>query len=289
MMHTVVRILLLTILWGAGFSGTVWAAGRVFYDGSEAGNTDLWSDPGRNRCTSVTVAEDGGSGPYAGSRMLRCQYTGSGFPPSYYESLLLNINSLYTNEFLLRVKFRRSATWDLSGVLNVSDKGQKILRFFQLGPYHDLFEVTGHADNGTPASNNANSGAPNDGELLPTYWSGDHPSDLTNLSTGWHEIAYYISMSSGTVKVWHDGTLIRNDTGQNFAGAKWYDFTMTSNGESPAFTGYTYYDEFEVYADDGTGGTGLMSDNTITQGGGGGVGDVLPQGTRPFVPSIHLF
>lgn len=259
------------------------AAGRVFYDGSEAGNTDLWPllDPvtggNRDKCTSVTVAEDGGSGPYAGSRMIRCRYSGFGDSPTAYETLRLNMNALHTNELFIRTRFRRSATWDLSGVLNVSDKSQKIMRFFQLGPYHDLFEVTGHSDAGTPATNNANAGNVNDTDVLPTYWSGDHPSDLTNQSTGWHEIEYYINQSTGTVKVWHDGVLARNNAGNNFAGSKWQDFYLTSNGESVAFACYTYYDEFEVYSDTGTGGTGTLSAGDITQGGGGGGGST-PKG-----------
>lgn len=260
------------------------AASRIFYDGSEAGNTDLWPlrDPvtggNRDKCTSVTVAEDGGSGPYAGSRMIRCRYSGFGDSPSAYETLRLNTSN-YTSELFIRTRFRRSATWDLRGTLNVNDISQKILRFFQTGPYHDLFEVTGHSDAGAPSSNNANAGNQNDSEFMPTYWAGDHPSDLTNQSTGWHEIEYYINQSTGTVKVWHDGALIRNNTGMNFAGSKWVDFYITSNGETPVFAEYTYYDEFEVYSDVGSASiTGTMANGDIALSGGG---DTTP----PAAPS----
>lgn len=263
------------------------AAGRIFYDGSEAGNTDLWplGDPvtggNREKCTSVTVAEDGGSAPYAGARMIRCRYSGFGDSPTAYQTLRLNTSN-YTSELFIRTRFRRSATWQLTGVANVSDISQKILRFFQIGPYHDLFEVTGHSGcsaTGVACTNNANAGNPNDSTALPTYWSGDHNSDLTNQSNAWHKIEYYINQSTGTIKVWHDGVIARNDTGLSFGGSKWVDFYLTSNGESPASAMYTYYDEFEVYSDTGSGGTGLMSDASIAQGGGGG--DTTP----PAAPS----
>lgn len=66
------RVHLLPFAWALGLLAGLFssidplqAATRVFYDGSEAGNTQLWANDGsRNRCTSVGVSSDGVAGPY---------------------------------------------------------------------------------------------------------------------------------------------------------------------------------------------------------------------------------
>ena len=237
-----------------------YAAGRIFYDGFESGSVSQWPndkiapDP---PCIVVTTATDGVLGPKAGAHMARCNYDGSG---SNRFSTLNVDTSNYTNELFLRMWMRLDNNVDRTTDTNAF----KLLRYFQTaGTYHDLFEVAGHPQEAfNNAGNSSNSGT------LPTYWggaSGDH----TNNPSSWHKIEYYFNQSAGAVKVWHDGILIRNDSGFTFAGVKWTDFYVGSNGDlgSSDTTNHWYLDEFEVYSDDGTGATGTMSNATITQGG----------------------
>lgn len=235
---------------------TSYAAGRVFHDGFESGNTNQWlQDDFRSRCPVVTTSIDGIVGPYAGSRMLRCNFNPNLAynDPNSYETLKLDTDSLYTDEMFIRTRVRVDK--------NMSVK-QKLLRFFETpgSLYHDLFGVAGHPQN---AFNNAGNTTT---QAMPTYW-GEKVGDNTNLPNGWHKTEYYIQQSTGTVKVWHDGVLIRHDVGLNFDNLKWRRFYITSNGDAGDSTNHIYFDEFEVYSDRGTGASGLMSNATITQGG----------------------
>lgn len=235
---------------------TSYAAGRVFYDSFESGNTSQWlQDDFRNRCPVVTASIDGIVGPYAGSRMLRCNSnpTIAYNDPNSYETLSLGTDSLYNNEVFIRTRVRVDKNMSVQ---------QKLLRFFETpgSLYHDLFDVAGHPQN---AFNNAGNTTT---QTMPTYW-GEKAGDNTNLTTGWHKVEYYIQQSTGTVKVWHDGILVRNNVSLNFDNLKWRRFYITSNGDAGDSTNHIYFDEFEIYSDKGTGASGLMSDATIIQGG----------------------
>ena len=101
---------------------------------------------------------------------------------------------------------------------------------------------------GNSLSNRGNAG--NVG--LPTYWGGA-TADNTGLSSGWHKVEYYFNHATGSIKVWHDGILIRNDT-VSFNSQKWLPFYLTSNwSDGHDNTNYIYFDEIEVYSDTGTG------------------------------------
>jgi hypothetical protein len=101
---------------------------------------------------------------------------------------------------------------------------------------------------------------------LPTYW-GDAAGDETRDDRdNWHTIEMYFQHSTGTIRVWHDGILVRHDTGVDFEGVKWSPFYITSNAVDPFDdTNYIYFDQFEVYSDRAAGATGSMSDASITE------------------------
>jgi hypothetical protein len=245
--HLTLALILLSPLVVVNLS---YAAGRVFYDGFEDGTTNKWLPFDlRPKCPVVTASVDGVLGPYAGTRMARCN-AASGMT---YETL--HLLTTYNDELFLRVRFRRDQDMNAA---------QKTIRFYQQGPYHDMFEICGHPQN---ANNNAGNPNDNPNDYFPTYW-GEAPGDNTNLPNSWHKIEYYIRQSTGTFKVWHDGILIRNDSGYDYVGVKWTHFYLASNGDATDGNEHTYYDEFEVFSDLGTGASGQMSDATISSGSG---------------------
>jgi hypothetical protein len=233
------------------------AAGRVFYDGFETGNTSLWGqDDFHNRCQVVTVAADGVAGPYAGSRMVRCNWDGIAAwdSPARYESLSTGVP--YTNEFLLRTHLRVDRNLEKTG-----GSATKIMRFFHWSgvqaTYLDLF--------GALMNNSISNQGVAGGKQLTTYWGG---LDSASNSASWHKVEYYINQSAGTIKVWHDGVLIRNNTGFNFGGAKWTPFFLVSNWED-AHDGvnFIYFDDVEIFSDTGTGASGSLSDASVSASG----------------------
>ncbi len=124
-----------------------YADGRVFYDGFEDGTTNwLPFDPNNlgqyPKCMSVTAPVNGVLGPYAGGRMASCN-SRSGMT---YETL--KVLTTYNDELFIRVRFRRDQDVNAD---------QKVLRFYQQNPQHDMFEVTGK-----PQNANFNAGNPND-------------------------------------------------------------------------------------------------------------------------------
>lgn len=243
------------------------AAGRVFYDGFEDGTTNKWTpDPPRSMCPVVSASIDGIVGPKAGTKMVRCNYQTDGNWP---QLLILGTDSLYNDELFVRMWYRPDTnvnrTGGYQGQASVGIASFKFMRFYQVNPYHDMFEVAGH-----PQDSNNNAGNPNDNTAFPTYWGSS--GDTTNQSSRWHKIEYYIRQSTGSFKVWHDGILIRDNSGYSYAGTKWESFSLQSNGNSATTdnSNHWYVDEFEIYSDKASGATGLMSDATITGGGSSG-------------------
>jgi hypothetical protein len=199
----------------------------------------------------VTTAADGGPGPI-GTYMARCNWNGAVAwnDPAKFETLTID-TSLYDDELFIRVRIRLDVNHSVPA---------KFLRIFydQGGVYHDLYTSTGPGGDGLDTGAALNSGS------LPTYW-GSEPGDSTRTNRAiWHKIEYYFRQSTGTIKVWHDGILVKNDTGYNFEGVKWSPFYIASNADDDDTTNYIYFDEFEVYSDRGTGATGSMSDASIT-------------------------
>lgn len=226
-------------------------AGRVFHDGFESGNTNLWNQADyRNRCAVVTTAADSGVGPYSGTYMARANWDGTVAwnDPACFESL--NVQPSYTNELFYRCRFRVDNNLTPTG-----GSATKILRiwYWNGSVQNDLYCVV------RSGSGMTNEGVANNTQL-DTYYGSYNAGE-------WNEVEYYISLSSDVVKVWFNGSLVRNDS-VNTGSSPWNDFYITSNWEdSHDATNYIYFDEIEIFSDTGTGGTGSMSDGTITQGG----------------------
>jgi len=236
--------------------GYAYGAGRVFYDSAEADADPIthgWSpDSPNGTCSYVTSGADGTS-PHGGSKMIRCNF--SNVSSNAFDTLKIGTSS-YTDEFFYRVYVRLDTNFNQSG-----SGAQKILRHFQTDPYHDHFAVVGPSDAGWKDQCN-----PNDSTACPTKYEGD----CLDVTGAWHKYEFYLRQSTGTIKVWCDGSLVRNDTGMDFVSTKWNTFYLTSNGDTGGSdaTNYEYFDDFELYTDQGSGATGSMSDATIAQGGG---------------------
>jgi hypothetical protein len=236
-----------------------YAAGRVFFDDFEDGTTNEWGkDDFRNKCTVVTSATDRIAGPYAGSRMLRCNWNGgvAWNNPASYETLALNTIS-YSNELFFRIRLRLDENFDRPGYNAVPGK---ILRIYTTSPsYNDMIEVV--YGNGSLSSQCVAGGT-----SCQTYWG--RSDDNTANSSSWHTVEWYFNISSGSIKVWHDGILVRNNSGLSFKNTKWYPFYIGSNYSSPHdAVNHAYFDNIEIYSDNGSGATGAMSDATIKVSG----------------------
>jgi len=237
------------------------AAGRIFYDGFESGSVDAaWTSDGSSPlCAVVSASIDGLAGPYAGTRMVRCNHGVE--DSSVFDNLVLDTSN-YTDELFIRSRVRLDNDMD-----KTSGSAKKIMRFFVwdgVSIYHDLFGVL------RPTNGVNNECHSQFGVTENTYW-GDAVGDNTAITSGWHKIEYYIRQSTGVIKVWHDGVLVRNESGLNFMSTKWSPFYLTSNfADAHDSTNHSYYDEFEVYSDSVAGAIGTMADATIAQSGGGG-------------------
>ena len=262
------------------------SATRVFYDGSESGNTNLWSQVDyRNKCTSVTAPLDGGAGPYSGSRMIRCNWDGVAAWNSAesYEALSLTWN--YTNEFLIRLWVRSDSDVD-------AKFGSKWLRLYNQGV--NSFIMDGQMEQaGGPIYSNIESV---DGSN--TNYNNWGSALLGNQS--WHKAEIYVKhgvSNDAIFRVWVDGNLQHQRTGFSSNPAnKWYPLIFVSNWSNNGPTwehdnnNHTYWDEIEIFSDStgGTAATGSMSDATVTVGGGGGdttppvISSPLPTGTQPY-------
>ena len=250
---------------------TASAAGRVFYDGFESGNTNQWNDYGappnnQDRCVVVTTATDRVLGPYAGTRMVRCNADGTkSFPDnSEYETLVAPVQN-YTNEIFYRVWHRPDA--------NVDNTVGSTWKMFQIrywdgtqSTYRDLFDAVSSTAPGSACHGFGNAGS----YVMNSYWGGA-PGDNSCDRTKWSKTEYYINQATSVVKVWHNDALIRNETIPNMSGKKWND-TLRIVGNwatSHDAVNHLYFDEVEIYTDLGTGASGSMANGDITQGGGG--------------------
>lgn len=246
--HLTIVLIFLAPLASANLS---YAAGRVFYDDFEDGTTNKWAqDEFRNKCTVVTSATDRVTGPHAGSRMVRCNWNGSAAwnDSAAFESLRINsIN--YNNELFYRVWMRPD-----TNLQRTSNSPTKILRIYNQA-VNDLYHVLW-------TGNSLRSEGVAGGSSFPTYWGSGN--DNSGLSSGWHKIEFYFNHSTGTIREWHDGLMIRNNAGLSFGSTKWYPLFITSNwSDSHDSTNHVYFDGVEIYSDTGTGSSGLMSDATI--------------------------
>jgi hypothetical protein len=263
------RILVLSLLLLC-LTTQVQAAGRVFTDGFEDGNTNKWMDDGRGKIPIVTSSVDGIAGPHSGTHMAGANFTGN----NSFPGLVLNTDVLYNNELFLRM-------WERpDGDIHQGDEGSgcsfKLLRFFfaEGTTYHDYYTVAGHPMESFTSAGNAWTNS-----QFPTYWGGA-AGDHTNNKSSWHKVEMYVNQSAGIFRVWHDGVMVQNNTGYDFHGVKWTPFYIQSNGDNCGIpNNHWYLDDFEVYSDTGSGATGLMSDASIQQPSG-------PDTTPPTVSSV---
>src|SRR3989344_4064698 len=237
---------------------------RVFYDGWESGNTNLWGQSDfRNKCPVVTSALDGGAVPH-GTRMLRCNWNGvvAWNDPASFEALVLNSWN-YSTELLVRF-WVRTDTSDFNGL-----SGPKYFRIGTDSTGSTVSFMAMHVGGGQQG------GFYNDtGQIGGTFWGGG--SDAAN--GAWHEVELYVKVhaSNGAVRLWEDGVMLWEATNTN---------TILSNGWTPFFlssnwsgaegccdhdtNNHLYWDDFEIFSDStsGTAATGNLSDASIAVGG----------------------
>lgn len=268
-MRSIRAILLLALL---AFGLVAQAAGRVFYDGFEDGTTNAWS-PGSSsgyyaKCDVVSTALDAGVGPYAGTKMARCNWDGTAGTFGHRSQEMIKAGWSKTRESFIRWKIRVDSDVD-------NKPGSKLFRApgnisfaaiqFELGSSASLFSTIFKSNNQQIGSTNWGCGGP--------FRDG-----------AWHEIEIYLNESTsgasdGTVRIWVDGSLCWEATSVNTddpeGSSYWADFHMMSNwsitepGWDHDANNHVYWDEFEIYSDTGTGGSGSMSAGTMTQGAGG--------------------
>jgi hypothetical protein len=233
------------------------AASRIFYDGFETGTTDLWKTADyRNRCTVVTAAFDATVGPYQGAKMASCNWNGTVVwnDSASFETLALPPVA-DSNELFYRFRVRLDKDVDKG-----AGSAGKLLRVYVSSPvYNDMFDA---ARTSVGLTNEGLAG----GNQMPTYW-GSATGDATAATGAWHKIEYYFNKSTGTVKVWHDGVVIRNLTGLAFNGAWWAPVYLLSNYADPHdASNHVYFDDIEVFTEAGDTATGSMVDGTIADG-----------------------
>lgn len=254
-----VRMLAVAGLALAGVSAPSFAAGLVFSDDFEAGNTNKWGqDGGRNKCVVVSQATDGGT-PAAGQNMAECNWNGTVAwdAPSAYSTLrLASFN--YSKEFLMRMKVRFASDVD-------HKFGAKAFRIYGTDSYYFGAQME---QSGGPLFSYFETINGSAGPM--TYGAG------TTVGDGkWHEIEIYVkhndSGANGALKVWVDGKLLQSASNAvtATAGAKWFPIYIMSNwsNNGPEWAhdaaNHVYWDNFEIYSDNGTGGSGSMADGTM--------------------------
>lgn len=251
---------------------SVLAAGRVFYDGFESyssgsvvpltpsagaqwisqGETGAISGP----CDVVTSALDGGSGPQAGAKMARCNWNGQDAGALFgHSGTGMRSPDLSGTETFYRFWTRGDSDIDTA-------VGAKLFRispdFSTIGGY--IFE------------NN-----PNPGYFMHFVAdSADHVGYDINggwPKTSWRKWEIYIknASSGGIIHVWINDVLDREWSGNTSRSDGWGTFWVMSNwslnsGWEHDANNHVYWDEFEIYTSNGSGGTGSMSDGTMTQG-----------------------
>lgn len=229
------------------------AATRVFYDGSESGNTNVWNQVDwRNKCVAVQSSADGVAGPYAGSWMIRCDDNGTveWNAVDAYESLAIPPFGM-TNEVLYRARVRIDQNHD-----RTEGSSKKLFRDFGT---NDAYHVV---RSGVSLNRE---GVVND-TRVPTYWGV--PGDESSNSSGWHVVEIYFNRATGAVKTWNDHLLVVNYNVGPFSGSvgETGNFYLTSNfSDAHDAVNYVYFDEIEVFTDStaGTATTGSLSDASI--------------------------
>jgi hypothetical protein len=244
--------------------GEAQAAGRVFYDDFQNGNDKWMTDEFHARCPTVATPIDGGAG--RSGMMLECNWNGTVAWNSAEAYRGLKLNSFpYSREFLIRFWLRYESDCDRtagSKTLRLYPQNSKDSYYFtaQLeqtgGPMFSYWEVI-------------------DGKSGPLFYGDGQPFG----DNKWHEVEIYVKHNTpgatdGIVRVWQDGKVKQSATNivSISADAHWYPIMLTSNwSNNPGWehdaNNHVVWDDFEIYSDTGSGGSGSLADGTMTQGG----------------------
>lgn len=235
---------------------------RVFYDGFESGNANLWQqDDLHARCEVVGVASVDGRTPRAGSSQAQCNWDGTQVSDVWQG---LTQQFAIKNETFIRYWVRYATDVDVSpngglggkqGRLTTQSYGDGNQLYWGADSDGDVAWVT-VIENGAP-------------------WGAQYGSIGVN-DHQWHKIEIYVKPGlngEGVVKVWHDGVLQFTNTYSNItaAGQKYNTFYLMSNwsGGTGCCThdasNHLYWDEFEVFTDGpgGTPATGSMAEGSV--------------------------
>jgi hypothetical protein len=249
-------------------AGASHAAGRVFSDDFESGNTNKWSgDAPHSMCTVVQKGVDGGT-PHGGSNMMQCNWNGlvAWDDPNAYSSAELPQGAWnYNSEFLIRGWLR-----DDNDVSHTD--GGKVLRLYPHDSLDSFYIVPQMNLSGGPAllAWEFINGTPG-----PVFWG--HGAPLGDQK--WHKVEIYVKASpaNGIARVWIDGSLKQEVTNAATVadGHTWGPLYLMSNwsnnpGWEHGANNHVYWDDIEIYTDTGTGATGSMSDATISASAGSG-------------------
>jgi hypothetical protein len=258
---------LLVAVTGLAVMGLANAAGRVFSDDFEAGNTSKWSLDGSRTMCSATRSSIDGRATHAGSYMLECNWNGLvawDHADSFSVAVLPSWD--YSSEFLVRMWVRYAS--DVDRVV-----GAKLMRLYPGGQTGSMYVGGQLEKSGGPLLCAWEMIAGSSG---PVAWGDGSP-----FADGqWHKLEIYVKHNTagatdGILRIWQDGTLKQD--ARNLvtaaAGAKWYPLYLMSNwSNNPGWehdaANHVYWDDIEVYSDRGSGGSGLLADATIRAGTG---------------------
>ncbi|QQR78685.1 MAG: hypothetical protein IPJ68_00135 [Candidatus Moraniibacteriota bacterium] len=261
---------------GLFFASDASAAGRVFYDGWESGNANAWVSGGTGiygKCDVVTSALDGGVGPLSGTKMARCNWDGTAGPFGHQNQAMAISGWSKSREMLIRFWTRVDSDVDVA-------KGAKLFR----GPGGTSYSGWQFEEGAVAAlfsalfkSNAQSIGSANYGCSAQPGYNYDPPIRNGN----WHQIEIYLKESTsgstnGEARIWVDDKLcweaLNQNTDDPLGPSYWADFHVMSNWSLTEVdwahdaNNHIYWDDFEVYSDTGTGGTGTLSAGTMTQG-----------------------
>lgn len=235
---------------------------RVFYDGFESGNTNLWQQDGLHlRCAVVGVSAVDGGTPKTGVSQAQCNWDGTQTNDVWQA---LTQQFAIQNETFIRYWVRYATDVDVSPNGGLGGKQGRLTT----QDYQDGNQLYWGADGDGDVAwvTVIENGAP---------WGAQYGSIGVN-DHQWHKIEIYIKpglKGDGVVKVWHDGVLQFTNTYTNItaAGQKYDTFYLMSNwsGATGCCThdaaNHLYWDEFEVFTDGagGTAATGSMADGSV--------------------------
>jgi hypothetical protein len=244
-----------------------YAAGRVFFEGFEAGNTASFAADGtRERCVATRSSVDQ-KPARAGSYMAECNWNGvvAWNDSRAYSSLKLPSWN-YSREFLIRGWVRYAADVDHA-------MGAKLMRLLSDDGSNSFYLGAQMERSGGPVFvywERVNGRA---GPL--SYGEGTAAGD-----GAWHKIEVYTKhnapgQSDGVLRMWLDGNVVLEQQGliTSSSEGRWYPFYLMSNwSNNPGWehdaNNHVYWDDVEIYSDTGTGASGSLANASITVSSG---------------------